>query len=116
MIAIDAGAEDMNSDDEEFFEIYTDYEDIFQVREKFEEDNFIVSIAERTIVPQNTIKQEGKNAEQMLKIMEMLDDHEDVQDIYANFDIDDEVMIKIAGQNTYSWNRSRNPGYRNRYN
>ena len=97
MTAIDAGADDMNSDDDEFYEIYTDSDNLYQVRDILENNQFTVASAEHTMVPQNTVKLEGKNAEQMLKIMEVLDDHDDVQDIYANFDIDDEVMAKIAG-------------------
>ena len=49
------------------------------------------------MIPQNVIKLEDKNAEQMLKLMDILDDHDDVQNVYANFDIDDEVMARIAG-------------------
>jgi transcriptional/translational regulatory protein YebC/TACO1 len=48
------------------------------------------------MIPQNTIKLEGKQAEQMLKLMEYLDDHDDIQDVNANFDIDDEVMEQLA--------------------
>jgi YebC/PmpR family DNA-binding regulatory protein len=97
MAAIDAGAEDMRTNDEEFFEIYTSGENLDQVRESLERKNITASSAEKTIIPQNIVKLNGKNAEQTLKIMEVLDDHEDVQAIYANFDIDDEVMEKIAG-------------------
>ena len=47
-------------------------------------------------IPQNTIALEEKAAEQMLKLMEILDEHDDVQKVYANFDISDEVMEKVA--------------------
>jgi transcriptional/translational regulatory protein YebC/TACO1 len=53
-------------------------------------------LAEITAVPQNTIRLEEKAAEQMLKLMEVLDEHDDVQKIHANFDISDEVMEKVA--------------------
>jgi YebC/PmpR family DNA-binding regulatory protein len=96
LIAIDAGAEDMKGEDEEFFEIYTDSEKFYQVRELLEKNNITVASAEKTIVPQNIMKLTGENAERILKLMEVLDEHDDVQDIYANFDIDDEVMEKIA--------------------
>jgi YebC/PmpR family DNA-binding regulatory protein len=95
--AIDAGAVDMKSEDQDFYEIYTDNENFYKVREALEEKKITIGSAEKTIIPQNIVKLSGKNAEQMLKIMEALDDHEDVQEIYANFDIDDEVMEKIAG-------------------
>jgi transcriptional/translational regulatory protein YebC/TACO1 len=53
-------------------------------------------IAEVAYVPQNTIKLEEKPAEHMLKLMEVLDEHDDVQKVHANFDISDEVMEKVA--------------------
>jgi transcriptional/translational regulatory protein YebC/TACO1 len=53
-------------------------------------------LAEVTYVSQNTIKLEEKAAEQMLKLMEVLDEHDDVQKVHANFDISDEVMEKVA--------------------
>jgi YebC/PmpR family DNA-binding regulatory protein len=96
LTAIDAGAEDMKGEDEEFFEIYTDSEKFYKVRELLEKNNITVASAEKTMMPQNIVKLGGKNAEQILKLMEILDEHDDVQDIYANFDIDDEVMEKIV--------------------
>jgi YebC/PmpR family DNA-binding regulatory protein len=96
LTAIDAGAEDMKGEDEEFFEIYTDSEKFYKVRELLEKNNITVASAEKTMMPQNILKLGGKNAEQILKLMEILDEHDDVQDIYANFDIDDEVMEKIV--------------------
>jgi transcriptional/translational regulatory protein YebC/TACO1 len=53
-------------------------------------------LAEVTSVPQNTIRLEEKAAEQMLKLMEVLDEHDDVQKVHANFDISDEVIEKVA--------------------
>jgi transcriptional/translational regulatory protein YebC/TACO1 len=50
------------------------------------------------MVPQNYVRLQGRDAEQMLKLMEDMEDHEDVQNVYANFDIPDEVMEKIAAR------------------
>jgi len=97
MIVIDAGAEDMKSEDSEYYEIYTDYEQLDQVSARLAGNNVSVLSAEHTMIPQNTVKLEAKSAEQMLKLMDMLDDHDDVQDIFANFDIDDEVIAQVAG-------------------
>ena len=97
MLAIDAGALDMTTDDPDFYEVYTDYEYLDEVQEKLEESKVTIDAAERTMIPKTSIKLEEKPAEQMLKMMEILDEHDDVQDVYANFDIDDEVMDKIAG-------------------
>ncbi len=96
MIALDAGAEDVQSDDDEFYEIYTEYENLDSVREEIEKNSIIMEEAIQTMIPQNTVKLEGKQAEQMLKLMECLDDHDDIQDVNANFDIDDEVMAQLA--------------------
>ena len=52
--------------------------------------------AELTMIPQTTIKLEGRQAEQMLKLMEDLEDHDDVQKVYANFDIAIEIMEKMS--------------------
>jgi YebC/PmpR family DNA-binding regulatory protein len=95
LVASDAGADDMQSDDE-YYEIYTDADSVHEIREKIEAKNIVTVSADRTMVPQNIIKLEDKNAEQMLKLMDVLDDHDDVQDVYANFDIDEKVMDRIA--------------------
>jgi YebC/PmpR family DNA-binding regulatory protein len=96
LISVDAGAEDMKTDDEEYYEIYTESDQLESVRAALENQNVIVSSAEITMIPQNTIKLEDKDAEQMLKLMDALDDHDDIQEVYANFDIDDEVFEKVA--------------------
>ena len=59
-------------------------------------DELESSLAEVTFVPQNYVKLEEKAAEQMLKLMEILDEHDDVQKAHANFDIPDEIMEKVA--------------------
>lgn len=93
-IALECGAEDMAKEDE-FFEIYTGFDDFSLVRQAIEERNITIESAEVTMVPQNTIHLEGKEAEQLMKLMELLDDHDDVQNVYANFDIDDSEMQRI---------------------
>jgi len=97
MIALEAGADDIKTDDEEFYQIYTGYDQIEKVQEALQKNKITVSSTERTMLPKTTMHLEGKQAEQMLKMMEALDDHDDVQGVYANFDIDDEVMASIAG-------------------
>ena len=97
LISVDSGAEDMKTDDEDYYEIYSEYEQLESVRESLEAKNVVVSVAEMTMIPQNTVKLEDKTAEQMLKLMDALYDHDDIQEIYANFEIDDEVFDKVAG-------------------
>ncbi len=97
MIALDAGAEDVQSDDEEFYEVYSEFENMESVKVEIEKNGVQIEEAAQTMIPQNTIKLDGKQAEQMIKLMEMLDDHDDIQDLNANFDIDDEVLAQLAG-------------------
>ncbi len=94
--ALDAGADDFkNEPDEENYEITTAPEDLNKVKGHLEKENIKMSLAEVTMVPRNYIKLEGKDAEKMLKLMEALEDHDDVQNVYANFDIPDEIMAKM---------------------
>lgn len=93
-IALDAGALDMKSD-ESNFEIITEPKDLEKVKEALKQKNIEMTVAEATMVPQNYIKLEGKGAEQMLKLMDELEDHDDVQNVYANFDIPEYIIAKI---------------------
>ncbi len=94
-IILEAGAEDMKLTDD-MYEIYTGFEDFHKVRNALEEQGIVMESAELTRIPQNTIKIEGKTAEQMLKLLDVLDEHDDVQNVYANFDIDDAEMERLA--------------------
>jgi len=94
-LALDAGAEDVKVD-EKTFEIITDAHDFETVKKAVTDAKIESSLAEVTYVPQNYVKLEEKAAEQMLKLMEILDEHDDVQKVHANFDIPDEIMEKVA--------------------
>src|SRR4030067_1082837 len=93
-LALDAGAEDMKTDNNNF-EIVTMPKDFEKVRDILKQNNIEMSVSEITMVPQSHIKLDGKEAEQMLKLMEELEDHDDVQNVYANFDIPEEIMAKV---------------------
>ena len=90
-IAIEAGAEDMK-DDESNFEIFTSQEDFEAVRDAIKDAGVSPAVAEVSMIPQNYIKLEGSDATQMLKLYEAIDDHDDVQNVYSNFDIDESEM------------------------
>ncbi len=94
-LALEAGAEDVKSG-EKAFEIITSPQDFEAVKKALADAKIETSLAEISYVAQNTIKLEEKDAEQMLKLMETLDEHDDVQKVNANFDISDEVMEKVA--------------------
>jgi transcriptional/translational regulatory protein YebC/TACO1 len=92
-VALDAGAEDFKNDpEEENYEIITTPEDYNSVKEFLEQKDIRLNLAEITMIPQNYVKLESKDAAKMLKLMDLLEDHDDVQNVYANFDIPDEMM------------------------
>lgn len=90
-LALEAGAEDMK-DDGDVFEIYTTPENFEAVNEALQKAGIETQSAEISMIPQNYIKLEGDDAKKMLKLYEALDDHDDVQNLYANFDIDESEM------------------------
>ena len=94
-IALEAGAEDMQITDN-VYEIYAGFEDFHKVRNALEKRGIVMENAELTMIPQNTVKMEGKTAEQLLKLMDALDEHDDVQNVYANFDMEDSEMERLA--------------------
>ncbi len=91
MIVLDAGAEDIEEEDETFL-VKSEPSNLEAVKAALEENNVAYISAELTMEPQNTVAVEGKQAEQLLKLMDALEDQDDVQNIYSNFDIDDSVI------------------------
>jgi len=94
-VALEAGAEDVKEEETEF-EVVMAPNDFETVKNAFDAEGLIYTLAEVSMVPQNTIQLEGKKAEQMLNLMETLEDNDDVNHVYANFDISDEVMEAIG--------------------
>jgi len=93
--AVDAGAEDMKTVGDEY-EITTAPEDFAAVRKALEDAGYTPVSAEITMVPKTTVPLAGKEAQQVLRLMETLEDHDDVQHVYANFDIPDEVLQQVG--------------------
>ena len=93
-VALEAGADDV-ADEEEQYEVLTDPTTFIEVREALEKAGFKYESAETTMIPQTMVKLDGKNAENMLKMMDRLEDNDDVQNVYANFDISAEDMDKM---------------------
>ena len=94
-LALEAGAEDVKQETNTF-EVTTAPIDFEAVKDALHNAQIETSLAEVTFLPQSQVKLEEHAAEQMLKLMEVLDDHDDVQRVHANFDISDEVMEKVA--------------------
>jgi YebC/PmpR family DNA-binding regulatory protein len=94
-LALSAGADDMREDGSNF-EIFTTPESFDAVRSALESAKISTTAAEISMMPQNYVKLEGKNAQTMLKLMESLEDHEDIQNVWANFDIDESELNEEA--------------------
>jgi YebC/PmpR family DNA-binding regulatory protein len=90
-IAIEGGADDVR-DDGDNVEIITSPENFESVQSAIKAAGIEPQVAEVSMVPQNYIKLEGSSAQQMLRLMESMEDHDDVQKVYANFDIDEADM------------------------
>ena len=96
-IVLDAGAEDLR-DDGGAWEVTTPPEAMEKVREALTSAGIKPSSAEVGFIPKNYVKLTGAQAQQMVRMMEALEDHDDVQHVYANFDIDEkEIQAAVAG-------------------
>jgi len=94
-VAIEAGADDVRDQGTEW-EVITDPLAFEEVKKAIDQKGWKYLEARVGLIPRNTIRLEAGKAEQMLKLMEKLEDNDDVQNVYANFDISDEVMEKLS--------------------
>jgi YebC/PmpR family DNA-binding regulatory protein len=93
-VALEAGADDVKTE-ETAFEVYAAPSSFEAVKAAIEAKGIPVSSAELTKIPQNTVQLDEKTAESMLKLMDMVEDFDDTQKVYANFDISPEIMAKL---------------------
>jgi YebC/PmpR family DNA-binding regulatory protein len=91
MLALDAGADDFKAEDDSF-EISGEPEAFDAIQKMLDDNNIEAGVAEITMVPDTTVKLEGTDADKMIKLIEMLEEHDDVQEVYGNYDIDDELL------------------------
>lgn len=94
-LAIEAEAEDVKTDDENI-EVITMPENHEKFEKLIKSENIDCMINEITLLPKTTVDLEGKKAMQMINLMEQLEDHDDVQKVYANFNISDKIMEEIS--------------------
>lgn len=95
-IALDAGAEDMAREGDTY-EVKTQPNDFEKVRKAIEDAGIAVDSSELTMIPKNTVKiDEVAKAKQILQLIEALEEHDDVQNVYANFDIPEEILVESA--------------------
>jgi YebC/PmpR family DNA-binding regulatory protein len=94
-VVLDAGAEDVR-DEDDIFEVVTQPEDFAAVKDRLDQEKISVASAQVTLIPKNTVDVDAKNVEQILKLTEELEDHDDVQNVSANFNIPAELMEKAS--------------------
>ncbi|GJL54246.1 MAG: putative transcriptional regulatory protein [Nitrospirales bacterium] len=94
-LALEAGAEDVKQSSSSF-EVITSPTEFESVKAALADADIPSTFAEVTFLPQNHIQLDEKAAEQALKLVEIMDDHDDIQKVHANFDISDEIMEKLA--------------------
>jgi YebC/PmpR family DNA-binding regulatory protein len=94
-LALEAGAQDIR-DEENEYEIITDPSSFEEVKNAIDQRKIKYIEARISLIPQTTVKLEAGKAEQMLKLMEKLEDNDDVQNVYANFDIADDIMERLS--------------------
>jgi len=92
--AMEAGADDIRTEDGQHV-IYTEPQEFEQVKAGLAEAGFEPQVAEVTMRPENTVRVEGEKAEKVLKLLDALEDHDDVQNVYANYDIPEEVFERV---------------------
>jgi YebC/PmpR family DNA-binding regulatory protein len=95
-IILEAGADDLQNEDETYT-ITTSPQTFDAVKKALEDRQIVLESASLAMIPQNTVKVTGKDAENTLKLMEALEEHEDVQNVYANFDIDEKELAGLNG-------------------
>lgn len=94
-LALETGADDIKEGEKEF-EVITEPSSFEQVKTAIENAGLSYMLAEITMIPKTTVNLDDKHAQQMLTLMELLEDNEDVNHVYANFDISDEVMESVS--------------------
>jgi YebC/PmpR family DNA-binding regulatory protein len=98
LLAIDAGAEDILGVDGGMYEVVTKPSDMRDVREALEDGGVEIESADVTQLPANTVPVEESEAKKLLRLIDTLEDLDDVQAVFANYDIDDEVMEKVLAE------------------
>ena len=94
-VALDAGADDVRST-AEAYEVLTPVEQFFRIKQALQARSIPIQSADITMVPKTTVRVEGKEAQHLLRLMDALEEHDDVQHAYANFDIPDEILQQVS--------------------
>ncbi|NLO91715.1 MAG: YebC/PmpR family DNA-binding transcriptional regulator [Elusimicrobia bacterium] len=94
-LALEAGADDIKSEDAEVYEIYTTPQAFDTVKAKLDENKIVAESAEITMIADNQVAVDEASGAKLLKLMDSLEAHDDVKNIYSNFDIPDEILAKL---------------------
>ena len=94
-IALDAGADDLVEGEDEF-DVFTPLQSFDLVRKALDENKVAYTRASLTRIPQNSVPVEGKVAEQLIRLLEALEDQDDVQNVYANFEMDENELAELT--------------------
>ncbi|HEO63812.1 MAG TPA: YebC/PmpR family DNA-binding transcriptional regulator [Candidatus Omnitrophica bacterium] len=98
-MAIEAGAEDMKTESD-CYEIIIAVDSFEKVKSKLSENKIKFSSAEITMLPVSTVKLSAQTAKQVLSLVNELESHDDIQQVHANFDIPDEILEEVTGEDT----------------
>ncbi|MGD9498222.1 MAG: YebC/PmpR family DNA-binding transcriptional regulator [Armatimonadota bacterium] len=99
LAAVEAGAEDIVDDDEDYWEIRTAMEDFHTVREALDAAGIPYERAQLDMIPTSTVQVPDREAGKLLRLLDDLEEHDDVQHIYANFEVSDEALASFEAQN-----------------
>jgi YebC/PmpR family DNA-binding regulatory protein len=91
-IVLEAGADDLQTDDADAFEVYTTPDNFEAVRQALEANKIATVEAKLGLIPQNYVSVDEQKSKQIMRLLEMLDDHDDSQNVWSNFDIPAEMM------------------------
>ena len=94
----EAGAEDIVEEDEAYWELRTAMEDFHAVREALKQESIPIERAELAMIPTSTVDVPDSEAPKLLGLLDDLDDHDDVQNVYANFEISDEALARFEAE------------------
>jgi len=92
---IDAGAEDIEEDGDTYV-IKVETSEFMAVRKKLEENNIKIKSAEVSYIPKSTVEVSKKDAEKVLKLINLIDDHDDVQNVYSNVEISEDILQEVG--------------------
>ncbi len=95
-IGLEAGAEDV-VDDGDYWEVHASPEDLDGVQQAFDDAEMVYDRCEMTMVPQNTVEVDANTGRKLIKMLDLLDDNEDVQNVHSNFDLPEEVLAEMEG-------------------